>query len=308
MRYLADLITTARNHSFSTRSTSDVGIPDDHFIQYFNDAQDRIQSVLAKVGVYLFETITEIDITANTRTYSLPSRTLAGNRVRMVEFSHDGVSKNYFPLRLLTTLQLSNDETTYPMGYLARNNQIIISPIPRSAGGKLRVTYAERLDDLDIRRGTVSSHTDSGTAITALTLSTSDDDVTALDGGTYLCVNDRDGNTTLRNLRYDSYNDSNGVVTITGSSFTYDTGESITDGSYVTVGENTTTHSKLDPIVERYLIKYVVREIVGIEDSSADVVQLDAMLVAMEGDIVDLYSPVNQDVQTIPITNEFFIP
>lgn len=308
MRYLADLITTARNHSLNATSSSSVGVSDDHFIQYFNDGQDRIQNLLAKIGVYLFETTTEIDIVSATRSYALPSRTLAGNRVRMVEYSRDGDSRHYGPLVQLTALQLSNDETSYPYGYLVRNGTIVLSPVPQSGGGKLRVTYAQRLDDLDIRRASVASRTDSGTAITALALSTTGDDVTALDGGSYLCVNDRDGNVTMRNLRYDSYDDSTGVVTITGSSFTYDTGESIAVGDYVTLGQDTTTHSKLDPTIERYLVKYAVREVVAIEDSSADVTQLDQMLVAMENDIEELFSPVNQDIQTIPITNEFFIP
>lgn len=306
MRYLGDLITTARYHTQTVTGNTSIGVRDDQFIQYFNDAQDRIQSSLATAGVYLFETTYEANLVATTRSYALPDRTLAGNRVRMVEYSHNGDSKEYYPLAQLTPLQLSNNEVTYPMGYIVRNGSILISPVPQSGTGKLRITYAQRLDDLDIRRASILSHTDSGSAITALTLDTSDDDSTALGGSTYLCVSDRDGTVTMRNIRYDSYNSSSGVITLTGGSFTYDTGETMANGDYVTIGKDTSTHSSLDPMIERYLIKYVTREIVAIENSSADVAQLDQMLVAMEQDITQLFTPVNQDVQSPPIINEFF--
>ena len=306
MRRTDELITQVRKHSFNEGNTATTGIQDENILQYLNDAQDRLQNLAASQGAYFDEVETEIDIVAKQRAYSIPGDALLDNRVTLVEYRSGSDTEDYYPLNRVEMRELSPVEVNYPCDYAIRSGQILLSPVPNTGTGAIRVSYTRRLDNLDVRRATISSHTDSGTQITALTLDTSDDDVEALDANTTLCVNDRDGNVTMYNLRYDSYDDTTGVVTITGAAFTYATGESITNGDYVTVGAYSTTHSDLKDTMERYLIKYAVRELVAIEDSSQDAVQLDQMLGAMEQEILDAMTPISNDLQQVPIINEFF--
>jgi len=306
MKYVADLITRVREHTLNTGNTATSGILDSHFLNYLNDAQDRLVSLIHQTGSNLFETQTEISLVGAQRTYSIPVAAVLKNRVKLVEISSTGNVKDYVPLRKESFRQLINDQIDFPVSYSLVNGSIYLSPVPQTSTGKIRVTYTRRLDALDIRRGSVASKTDSGTQITALTLNTSDDDTTALAASTYLCVCDRDGAVTMYNLRYDSYNSTTGVVTLTGAAFTYATGETIAVGDFVTTQPYSTTHSDLDDLAERYLVKYAVMEILSIEDSSADFAQAQQILNAMEQELVAAYHPDGDDFLAPLIFDSFF--
>jgi len=296
MKYSADLITRVREHTLNTGNTATSGIKDSHFLNYLNDAQDRLESLIHQANAFVLETQSTSSIVAAQRAYPLPSDIVLKNKALLVEFSSTGNAKDYHPLRKVSFRQLSTTQVDYPSTYSILNGSVYVSPVPQTATGSLRFTYTRKLDDMDLRRGTITVATDSGTAITALTLSTTGDDVTALDANTYLCVNDRDGAVTMYNIRYDSYDDATGIVTLTGGSFTYATGESAAVGDYVTTGPYTTTHSDLNDLCERYLVKYCQMEILSTEDSSADFAQAQAMLSAMETEIIDAYIPDGDDI------------
>lgn len=251
MRYIADLITAARRLSINEDFTEDAngnvtgGIGDDEILQYLNDAQDRLQSVISRSHPPSRPFMKSVTVSAvtNQQEYEVPDRVFYGMAIDQIEYSPTGQLSDFTVMERLNLFNNDTNTSNFPRGYLRSFGKFQVVPIPSTSQGTFRVMYERTLDDVDKRRGTIASHTDSGTQITALTLSTTDDDPNAINGSNkYLCVNDKDGVVTMYNIPYTSYDSSTGVVTL--PAFTYQSGESITDGDFVTVGKYTTTHSK----------------------------------------------------------------
>lgn len=318
MSYVGNLISRVRRHTFNTNPTLTdatapategnvtAGLSDDYFLDYLNDAQKRAESLESQYHLRHYDQVSSvISLSSGTRAYSIPADAYNGSVVTMVEFSSTGQEQSYYALPFVPVHQISNSKAAHPSSYTVRNKQVYLDNFT-SSSGSLRITYPRQLDQLDIRRATISTHTDSGTQITALTLSTTGDDVAALDAGDTLCVNDRDGSVTMYNLRYDSYDDATGILTLSGSAHTYDGGESITNGDFVTIGSYTTTHSKLKDLWERYLVKYATMEILAIEDSNTDFAQAQAVSAALAQEIIDNLSDGTEDIETPTILNSYY--
>jgi len=303
MRRLDYLVTDARLATENEDFSDTVGIDDEEFIRFFNEAQTRIHSLISQQhsAIFLKDTIT--NIVANQESYSLPSDCLLGNKVAQVEYSHDGNTDNYVPLKP-TFLKNRNSNSGEPLNYIRRSGTILLSPVPDTSTGTLRITYIEKPRSLDIRRGSISSFTDSGTQITAITLNVSTDtvDSTAVGKDNFLCVVDRAGAIQMADIEYDSIDASTGVVTLT-SNHTYSSGEALAAGDYIVVGKNTSTHSELADFVERYLLAYVSWKILK-RDSSADYSEQQEELAQLEKEIIDSYADISDDIYEIPEINE----
>ena len=100
-------------------------------------------------------------------------------------------------------------------------------------------------------------------------MDTATDDADALARAQYVCVNDAFGNVTMYNIPVVGYNATTGALAIKDTSFLYQDGESVSVGSYVTVGEYSTTHCKLNHLCERYLAQYMEYKVFR-RDSSND--------------------------------------
>ena len=102
--------------------------------------------------------------------HALPFDYLGVNQVTTLEYSPSGNEADYYRLRLTTQLERRSD-VGRPYQYMIEGEYVIINAYPSS--GTFRMTYAKRFPRLEPRRATVSSHTKSSTALSALTLSTS---------------------------------------------------------------------------------------------------------------------------------------
>lgn len=258
MKYVGDLITEVRrdtrNEDVPT-PTHQVGIATDDFLRYINFAQEKCQSVAIAAKSTKFNTVVEINLVSGQGEYEIPDRVYLDEHILNVEYSHSGLDRDYIEIRE-RSLSSRIDAPGTPYFYIRHGAAVLLCPVYNSAGAKVRITYDRAVDSLDVRRGEISSHADTGTAITAITLDTSSDDADALGSAQYLCVNDAFGNVLMYNIPITGYDSSTGVVTLLGGSFTYESGETCPDGAYVTVGQYTTTHSKLNQLCERYMSEY----------------------------------------------------
>ncbi len=271
MKYIGDLITEVRrdtrNEDIPTNG-SEVGIATNDFLRYLNYAQEKCQAVAISAKSTKFQTVKEISLTSGTDLYSIPDRVYLEEHILNVEVSSSGLARDYVEIRERPLSQRS-DLPGLPTFYIRRGGSIVLCPVYDSSGGKARVTYDRAVDVLDTRRGTISSHTASATELTALSLDTTSDDADALALAQYLCINDAFGNVTMYNIPITGYDSSTGVVTIKDGAFTFADGETIANGSYVTIGQYTTTHCKLNDLCERYLAQYAEYKIFK-RDSSSD--------------------------------------
>lgn len=313
MKNIADLILDARllskNVDFQYDSATGVvarGIGDDEFLVYFNHYQDQLQAKISQTNPQTrpFVLDKELSIVAGQQAYAVNDRVFFQKEYLNVEHSYSGNDFDYTPLRKASIFNNNTNQTDYPSAYYRQNNQVYLIPVPSTSQGSLRIKYERSLDDLDKRRGTVTARTLSATQLTALTISTTGDDAAAIQNKNdkYLCINDADGNVKMYNVPYTSYDSATGVFTL--SAFTFQTGESVAVGDYITLGKYTTTHSKLIDEAEACLV-YSVATIILARDSSNDVSKMTEILSDYEKAVIRQYKNQSAEIQNIPEANQW---
>jgi len=294
------LITDVRSSTENQDFSDNIGIGDDEFLRYINDAQFRIQSLITQQHPNIFLTESIIDVVNNQESYTLPTDIYMGNKVVQLEYSITGGADDYYPLRADVLRNRTSAGKGSPDFYIRKGGKFLVHPVPTS--GTFRITYVHRLPRLDIMRGEVSAVVLDNVTKTitslAFNVSTSTVDTTELGKSLRLSIVDTEGNVQMKNIKFDTINASTGDVTI-NSSFTFSEGEVISVGDKAVGGQNSSTHSQLDEMVERYLIAYATMKILE-RDSSSDIQVQSSILGQMERDIVAAYAELDDDINEIP--------
>jgi hypothetical protein len=298
------LITHIRKATENEEVGTGYGIQDSEFIRYLNEAQDRLVSKITQQHPAVFVEETTIDTVANQEAYDIPADAIAFNRVTDVQYSAKSL-RGFYTLNRISLKERDTDLKGEPLQYIRKAGQILLSPIPTTSSGQIRLNYIRRPRDLDTRRGKVDSVTLGASSITALSLdhTQSDFDDTNLNLADYITVVDRYGSVKMKNIPIDSVSAVNGDVTIT-SGFTFSSGETIEVGDYVVIGGFSSTHSELPDTCERYLSQYVIWKIFK-RDSSSDANQAESELSALENEIISLYADIDDDLIFIPIISDW---
>lgn len=307
MRRVEHLITQIRRQTENVQTGITDGITDEEFIQYLNDGQSDIYRAIIRADSRAFTERALIQTQSKVAEYDLPSSMYQFHRIVKVQYSETGRDEEYRNLQRGYHGEITGVES-HPTRYILEKNQIILDPKPTTTvTNGLRIFYDPKLPRLDKRRTTVASVTIAAGVVTALTLDTTapfNVDDYSLDD--FLSFVDRDGNTQAAGLPYDSVS-AGGVVTITGGGYTLPSGQTITIGDYVTLGENSTTESRLPENNEDYLLAYGAWKIFK-RDSSTDSAEQDAERQQMKADIVSNYADANADVTEIAITDLTYWP
>ncbi len=293
----------AENEDSPDGADSTVGITDEEVLQFINDAQDRLQTLIsgANSSAKPFVVEKELDCVVDQEEYDLEDRLFYNKEIELVEYSPTGTNTDYFPLDLLSQFNRNSDSGT-PYGYYKRFGKIYLVPPPDTSNGSLRVLYERHLDDLDIRRGTITTVTGlTSTTFTSITLDTDADESSIPNLSTidYVCVCNKYGTVTARNIPVLSYDTSTNILT-PAATHVFDTGETIAANSYVTFHRFTTTHSTLTDECERYLIQYAWEQI-AMRDSAEDLNRIKTVREEMEGDIIRQYASQTGEIAYIPM-------
>lgn len=305
MRRIDQLITTVRRITDTLSFTDTAGIQDDEYIQGFNDAQDRIYSLIQLSFPMVFVKEVTINVNIEQQNYPIPVDCYLGSRINRVEYSNSGRPENFYNLKQVELWERDQFETGLPYLYIRRGAEILIQPKPRS-GGLLRVTYQKKLPRLDKRYGSVGAVVLATDSITSLTLDITkviDGDPVVDDG--YLTVVDKNGVIKMMNVPVDAIDATTGVVTIS-SGFTFESGETIAVGDFIVRGKFATTHSELPDEVESYLIEKCKDKIYR-RDSSSDSQETSGEVSAVEDQIVQSYNHPSADIDRIPIISPDFL-
>lgn len=304
-RLIDHLITDIRAHTENEEFSDSIGIDDEEFVRFLNDAQYRLHSLIIQNHSSIFLQEKVIPVVARQQSYALPSDIYIKNKVSGVEYSYNSDNKNYYFLKPVTRRLRSNQEGT-PIEYIRQSGEVLLSPIPLDIGGQIRVTYVRQISKIDKRRGSIASVTldNSANTITALSFNVSSDsiDFTAIDKYNFISIADKNGNIKMKDIPYDSYDTGTGVITVSAG-FIFEEGETIEVGDYVCSGKNSTTHSEFPEEVERYLIAYCAWKILK-RDSSVDSQEQTQELLEMERDIVAGYADPTDDIYEIPDIND----
>lgn len=299
-RKLDYLITDVRESTENADVSDSIGIADTEFIRYINDAQFRMQSLITAQHPMVFIKEEIILAVNDQEVYTLPSDIYMGNKVTQIEFSSTGNIDDYYVLNTDVLRNRNSNLKGDPTSYVRKAGNFLVKPVPTT--GKFRITYVNKLPKLDLLRGTVLSVVidDALNTITSLFFDpTTVFNSTEINKYAKLSIVDLEGNTMMKDVSFSSVNASTGEVTISPT-FIFLEGESISVGDVVVSGNNSTTHSQLDEMVERYLIAYATSKIFE-RDSSSDFSVQVQILRQMENDIIASYSEINDDIMEIPI-------
>lgn len=317
MRYLKYLIQQVRAETENEEVSDFVGIQDQEFIQYFNDAQARIQSriIAQHPSVFVEEVI--IDIVSGQEAYNLPSDAYLGNKVSNVEYSFTGKEEDFYALEEASLKRRSSGIEGSPSRYIRKSGKLLLAPVPSQ--GKIKINYIRRVKELDLRRGAVrypiSDLSSGANLIFNSTLFTTDTtgssnastEKSSLEKNEYICVVDKDGITKMKNIPLTGFSTSleggTSEIVLQLGSHTPEAGESISAGDYVVGGKDTSTHSSLPTELERYLIAYCSWKILK-RDSSVDSQEAVQELIQMEQDIIAGYAAISDDIRNIPEIND----
>lgn len=311
MRRIDFLITSARRLSRNEDTpTTTSGIPDEEFIQYINDGQDRLQSLLCATKNInkIFATQKILSLVVNQEEYTIPDRVFLNKEFIQVEFSSSGAAGDYVVLDKVHLFNRDTNTSNYPVGYYRRSGKIYVNPIPSTSTGTLRVIYERTLDDLDKRRGQITTVNGlSSTTFTDIVINSTADETSTPNLSTidYICIVDKDGNRKAYNIPVGNYNTGTNTLTPTaGFTFEAGSGDTIAVGDYVVFGKYTTTHSQLPDDAERYLIHYCA-EMIFHRDSSTDVSKQSEKLQAMETDIIKAVGSQTSEIAYVPQLNRY---
>jgi hypothetical protein len=302
------LITQIRRQSENQEFTSTSGISDDEILEYVNNGLHRLQTVILTQHPNVFIKEKVIPCVAGQEEYSIPSDCYLGNKITLIEYSETGLDRDYRPLERGILRNRTSDIQGNPLFYIRRSEKFLLNPIPQTSQSKVRISYIKRINEVDKRRGVISTAITSGSSITSLIIDTGGNpplDSTSLSEHEHLCVVDREGNITMANIPFDSIDSSTGIVTIS-SGFTFEDGESISVGDYIVGGLDTSSHSEYQRNCERYIIAYSTYKLMA-RDSSIDITEQNEELINMEREIAATYAEIEDDIVTIPILQSWDI-
>jgi hypothetical protein len=312
MRYLQRLIDQIRRQTENEDVSDFVGIKDAEFVQYLNDAQHRLQGLIAAQHpkVFLEENIQSI--VSGQEKYDLPSDAFLNNKVHNVEYSASGEDSGYYTLEETSLKRKNSGVSGSPSHYIRMSGKILLSPQP-SGSGKLKITYIKKVKELDLRRALITDKdgsetnevSSSSTWLLYVDYATLTTDTDSLKEHDYVCIVDKEGKSVIKNIPISAISEY--FLTLDSHTVDADLGEtstSIKEGHYVIGGKDVTTHCELPRSVERYLIAYCAWKILK-RDSSVDSKEAEIELGAMAKEIVNSYALISDDVQFIPQLNSW---
>lgn len=305
MRQLDLLITQARRATENTEFSDTVGISDNEFIQYANDAQDELESVISKVNADAFLSTKVITLSQGIDTYNIPSDALIGTKVVVVMYSPNGVEQSYRPLSQGRPSEIVGSFQGTPSFFVRLGTTLRLVPAPQSGAATLKVIYVQKLPRLDIRSGRISAITLGSDTITSLTLNTSDtiDRAKLLEEG-FVTIVSSTGSVKMKSVPVTDVDETTGAVTL--DTFTFEAGETAAVGDYLIRGSRSTSHSMLPDICERYLLSYMQWRILK-RDSSNDAVEQSSEMEMMRQSIQDAFSEPDHTVDSVAILDSQYL-
>jgi hypothetical protein len=286
MRRLEFLITKVRQ---STDNSDVNGISNNEIVEYFNDGQKYIETLIFKNNPYADLFKAQIVYNANsTGIYDIPKDCYSENAISLVEGRYALTQNNDGYSRIKP---ISEAEISYMFGYVVRNNQIIISGQNNIAQlQNIRITYFRQLKSLDIRRGAIGVVTP----------------------GVSIAVTSLDATAPLRDDHYSTVN-AQGVqvasdiysASTTSPLLTTDT-TNVATSDFLVTGKNATNVSELPDSCEPYLIDYV-RQRIYTRNNYDDANKQMYFTEQQKEEVIAIFSKNKKDTDMVPITDYAFL-
>jgi hypothetical protein len=305
MRRVDLLISASRKATENQEFTATAGIQDEEFLEYLNNGQEEIHSVLQSTFPGIITAYKEDHAVVNQEAYPMPRDLYLGTRIDMIEYSCSGLPTDYYLLKKGQLKERLNTQAGNPAFYIRRGDEILIQPKPQQSG-KIRWSYQRSIPKLDVRRATVLAVTLGTNTITSLTLNPAvllDADALLEQGK--ITIVDQNGVVKMRDIPIDAIDQSTGVVTISAG-FTFQNGETISAGNFACRGGFSSTNSQLPELTEKYLLEYCNARIL-IRDSQTDAAEVGQILLKVQETLRLAYAEPDNDPDRIPLLDMQFL-
>lgn len=305
MRRAELLIQASRKATENQEFTATAGIQDDEFLEYLNNGQEEIHSILQSTFPGILTAYQVDQAVVNQEAYPMPRDLYLGTRIDMIEYSCSGRDQDYYLLKKGQLKERLNTQAGNPAFYIRRGDEILIQPKPQQSGN-IRWSYQRAIPKLDTRRGTVLSVTIVGNTVTALTLDPSVllETQALIDQGKITIV-DAAGAVKMRSIPVDNVDQNTGAVTISAG-FTFKAGETIAAGNFACSGDFASNVSQLPLVCEKYLLEYCNLRIM-IRDSQTDSSEVSGVLRKVEETLRLAYAEPDNDPDRIPLLDMQFL-
>ena len=286
MRRLEFLITEVRN---STDNKDTNGISTNELVQYFNDGQKYIETLIFKNNPYADLFKAQEVYEANTDgVYDLPDDCYSENSISMVEGRYNITENNQGYSRIKP---ISESEFAYIFGYTIRNKQVLISGQNNIAQlQNVRVTYFKSLKSLDVRRGVI------GTVTPGVSIAVTSFDTTAAQKSDHYSTVTNQGVQVIKNIYSESTSSPLNTVDTTG----------VITGQYLVSGANAQNISDLPNACEPYLLDYV-RQRIYTRNNYEDAGKQMYFTEQQKQEVISIFSKNKKDDDTVPITDIGFL-
>lgn len=294
------LLKDSRIASLQEDYGDEYGIQDSFFIVALNKAHKNIQRYLVTEAAEPFAAYKDYAGVAGQLAYNLPSDIFSTNLVYDVRYSSTGLEADLCdPLEKMHYREYGSGGSPYK--WMVDGNILYLDQAPTTSGGLIRIRYERALNKLDIRRGQVSNV---GGVITlsVLEVDTSTDDESAFATAEYLTTVDNFGTITCRNIQVNGYNSTTGAFTVVPKD--YETGEGISSGNWVLLGNSSSTHFQLPDCFEDYYIDFVkneVYELLSEDEQSVSNPKLDRTLAKC----AEVYAQLPSGLTPVPETRRY---
>lgn len=308
MQRLELLIKQARSESQNKAFSLKAGIPQQDFVFWVNEAQERLYSEAIKQHPVYFTGEVILDSMSGQEAYDLPGDIFLSH-IEMIEYSVSGQTKDYYRLEQARLPERISYPTGNPGYYIRRGKQILMVPAPATGGpAKIRISYVKKLPRIDVRRGYVAAATIVGENLTALTLNAGSllsVDPDAFADYNFLTVVDRNGAVKAARIEYDTVNVGTGFVTLTGGSHALG-GATIAVGDYVTLGPMSANLPDLPDTAERFLIEWLTYR-ATFRDGSTRSAQQKALCDEILADTMQAFADIEHDTVGVTILNTDYL-
>lgn len=297
------LVRQARARTGNQAYGDSQGVPQNDFVAFANDAQDRLFNLMMQRRPTLFIKQGFLSTLANTATVALPTDVYIKHNVLTVQFTPNGNAQLYYPLDMRTP-RSEVSIAGLPDSYFLRDGNIVLSPMPMTGyANALRITYQYVVPRIDIRRATIS-----GVNVGANTITLAADNyltpsnVADLTNNwvDYVCIVDKDGTIIDQDRAVVAYDPTTRQITCaTLSGY-------VAGGTFLVFGKNTTTHSALPDICRRYIVEYMATR-VQMSDTSSEAAVTSSLLTSIEGEIIDAIADLEEDLFQVTILDPQFL-
>lgn len=305
MRKAELLIQASRKATENQEFTATAGIQDDEFLEYMNNGQEEIHSILQSTFPSILTAYQVDQAIVQQEAYPMPRDLYLGTRIDMIEYSISGRDQDYYLLKKGQLKERLNTQAGNPAFYIRRGDEILIQPKPQQSG-LIRWSYQRAIPKLDVRRGTVLAVTLTANQITSLTLDpTVLLDAAALMEQGFITIVSGTGVIQMRSIPVENVDQVSGVVTVTPG-FTFKPGEAIAVGDFACRGEFASNVSQLPDVCEKYLLEYCNLRIL-IRDSQTDSSEVGMVLKKVEETLRLAYAEPDNDPDRIPLLDMQFL-